>query len=91
MYDNLPLPWNIPHPIPSSILPKSQSLKLDYDRDGVLSDPASNDFFGGGREITLKQAEKALGTASMVTRWREAHPEEAGTETVSLDIRFILS
>ncbi|TEY40325.1 hypothetical protein BOTCAL_0438g00040 [Botryotinia calthae] len=80
MYDNLPLPWNIPHPIPSSILPSSQFLKLDYDRDGILSDPESDDFFFGGREVTLKQAEKSLETASMVTRWREAHPETVGTE-----------
>ncbi|RAL63178.1 hypothetical protein DID88_004257 [Monilinia fructigena] len=56
------------------------SLKLDYDRDGMLSDSSSNDFFGGGREVTLMQAEKGLSTASMVTRWREAHPEKAGTE-----------
>ncbi|KAF7892988.1 uncharacterized protein EAF02_000526 [Botrytis sinoallii] len=80
MYDNLPLPWNIPHPIPSSILPQSQFLKLDYDRDGILSNPESDDFFFGGREVTLKQAEKSLETASMVTRWREAHPEAVGTE-----------
>ncbi|KAI9650309.1 hypothetical protein NHQ30_000322 [Ciborinia camelliae] len=80
MYDDLPLPWNIPHPIPSAILPESQFVKLDYDRDGVLSDPKSNDFFGGGREVSLKQAESALSTASMVTRWREAHPKEANTE-----------
>ncbi|KAM0154383.1 hypothetical protein ACHAQE_007244 [Botrytis cinerea] len=80
MYDNLPLPWNIPHPIPSSVLPESQFLKLDYDRDGILSDPESDDFFFGGREVTLKQAEKSLETASMVTRWREAHPEMVGTE-----------
>ncbi|KAF7928502.1 uncharacterized protein EAE98_005558 [Botrytis deweyae] len=80
MYDNLPLPWNIPHPIPSSILPQSHFLKLDYDRDGILSNPESDDFFFGGREVTLKQAEKSLETASMVTRWREAHPEAVGTE-----------
>ncbi|TGO64156.1 hypothetical protein BCON_0008g00030 [Botryotinia convoluta] len=80
MYDNLPLPWNIPHPIPSSILPQSQFLKLDYDRDGILSNPESDDFFFGGREVTLQQAEKSLETASMVTRWREAHPEAVGTE-----------
>ncbi|KAF7958840.1 hypothetical protein EAE96_002371 [Botrytis aclada] len=80
MYDNLPLPWNIPHPIPSSILPQSQFLKLDYDRGGILSNPESEDFFFGGREVTLTQAEKSLETASMVTRWREAHPEAVGTE-----------
>ncbi|KAJ8070035.1 hypothetical protein OCU04_000436 [Sclerotinia nivalis] len=84
MYDYLPLPWNIPHPIPSSTFPESQFLKLDFDRDGILSDPTSNDFFGGGREVTLKEAEKALATANMVTRWREAHPEKAGTEEASL-------
>lgn len=88
MYDNLPLPWNIPHPIPSSVLPESQFLKLDYDRDGILSDPESDDFFFGGREVTLKQAEKSLETASMVTRWREAHPEMVGTEKDVLKLQM---
>ncbi|APA06737.1 hypothetical protein sscle_02g015070 [Sclerotinia sclerotiorum 1980 UF-70] len=80
MYDHLPLPWNIPHPIPASTFPPWQFLKLDFDREGILSDAKSNDFFGGGREVTLKDVEETLGTANMVTRWREAHAEKAETE-----------
>ncbi|TGO89911.1 hypothetical protein BPOR_0087g00030 [Botrytis porri] len=88
MYDHLPLPWNIPHPIPSSILPPSQFLKLDYDRDGILSNLESDDFFFSGREVTLEQVEKSLETASMVTRWREAHPDAVGTEKDVLKIHM---
>jgi hypothetical protein len=31
-------------------------------------------------EYSLEVAKQALGTVSAVTRWREAHPELAGTE-----------
>jgi hypothetical protein len=76
MYDNLPLPWTIPSPV--TAFPKDQFVKHAYDRDGILSNGVS--FFGGGMEVTLEQAEKGLGTASMVTRWREANPDLAGTD-----------
>ena len=36
-------------------------------------------FFGGGRESSLEDVERGLSTASMVTRWRAAHPDLVGT------------
>ena len=75
MYDDLPLPWTITTPVKA--FPKSVFVKHDYDRDGLLSNGVS--FFGGANTQTLDEARKGLGTASMVTRWRAAHPELAGT------------
>lgn len=37
-------------------------------------------FFLGDEQITLGRLQEQLGTASMVTRWREANPELVGTE-----------
>ncbi|TVY21340.1 hypothetical protein LARI1_G001342 [Lachnellula arida] len=77
MYDNLPLPWTVSPPVPS--FSKSDYVKHDYDRDGILSNGKT--FFSGGK-VTRKLAdiEQTLATASMVTRWREAHPDLVGTE-----------
>lgn len=76
MYDDLPLPWTILKPV--TAFPKSSFVKHEYDREGVLSDGVS--FFGGASESTLDEIEKQFSTASMVTRWREAHPNLAGTD-----------
>ena len=76
MYDDLPLPWTLHTPVEE--FPKSGFTKHDYDRDGVLSNGVS--FFSGGETRTLSEAREGLGTASMVTRWRAAHPELVGTE-----------
>jgi trans-aconitate 3-methyltransferase len=76
MYDDLDLPWTIPNPV--TAFPQSSFVKYGYDRDGVLSNGVS--FFGGGRESSLDEMEKGYGTASMVTRWREAHPDLVGTD-----------
>ena len=35
---------------------------------------------GGGLTVDLDTMERILGTASPVQRWREAHPDAAGTE-----------
>ncbi len=76
MYDDLLLPWTVP--IPIEAFPKSEFVKHDYDRDGILSNGVC--FFSGDSTETLEDAEKGMGTASMVTRWRAAHPELVGTE-----------
>lgn len=76
MYDDLPLPWTIVNPVKA--FPESSFVKHTYDRDGILSNGVS--FFGGGAVSTLDEIEKGLGTASMVTRWREAHPDLVGTD-----------
>lgn len=76
MYDDLLLPWNASPPV--AAFPESLCVKHDYDRGGVLTNGKS--FFGGGKEVTLQQIEMGYSTASMVTRWRDAHPELVGTE-----------
>lgn len=93
MYDNLILPWQIDNHdgnqsghAASLAFPESDFVRHEWDRDGVLSN--GQDFFladgaPNGDEsgaTTLDDLEDRLGTASMVTRWREAHPDLAGTE-----------
>lgn len=78
MYDHLPLPWTCNDSSLEMAFPQSQFRRFDWDRDGILSD--GEDFFGGSQEVPMAYYEKAVGTASQVTRWREAHPELVGTE-----------
>ncbi len=74
LYAELPLPWDAQ----VAGFDESSFLRREWDVDGILSN--GQDFFGGTDERTLASLEKALGTASMVTRWNEAHPELAHTE-----------
>jgi hypothetical protein len=76
MYDDLPLPWNV-SPLVSDF-PESKFVKLDYDREGVLSNGVS--FFNNDEKESLDDIENGLGTASMVTRWRAANPDLVGTD-----------
>jgi len=76
LYDNLELPWAADPT--QTAFPKDKFRRFDWDRGGVLSD--GKDFFGGSHEYPMAVLEQALGTASSVTRWREAHPELTGTE-----------
>ena len=75
-YDHLLLPWNCSPPIDG--FQESGFERLEWDRDGRLSDPEH--FFLGDNVFTLERMQKRLTTASTVTRWREAHPHLAGTE-----------
>ena len=52
-------------------------MRREWDRDGELTD--GEEFFAGGKEVSLEELEKSLGTASMVTRWRAANPRIAYT------------
>ena len=45
MYDNLPLPWEVSPPVPE--FAKSDYVKHDYDRDGILTNGKT--FFSGGK------------------------------------------
>ena len=76
LYDDLELPWTAdPN---QTAFPRDEYRRVEWDRDGVLSD--GKDFLGGSLAYTLEQYERGLGTASAVTRWREARPELVGTE-----------
>ncbi|PYH93994.1 hypothetical protein BO71DRAFT_450354 [Aspergillus ellipticus CBS 707.79] len=76
MYDALPLPWTVSPAVPK--FPEADFVRHEWDRDGVLTD--GKEFFSGGGETTVDGLERGLGTASMVTRWREANPWLVGTE-----------
>ncbi|KAH8701651.1 S-adenosyl-L-methionine-dependent methyltransferase [Talaromyces proteolyticus] len=85
MYDNLILPWQTGDSALSAAFPESDFVRREWDRDGILSD--GKEFFGKSTaddpdagKTMLSSLEKGLDTASMVTRWREAHPELVGTE-----------
>jgi trans-aconitate 3-methyltransferase len=82
MYDNLPLPWTISNPV--TAFPRERYVRLEWDREGVLSNGET--FFGSSEEAPIDDLLKGLGTASMVTRWREANPELAGTEKDALTL-----
>lgn len=75
-YDHLLLPWSCNPPVDGFL--ESGFTRLEWDRDGKLSDPVH--FFLGDEVVTIERLQKILGTSSMVTRWREAHPQLAGTE-----------
>lgn len=75
-YANLLLPWTCDPAVEG--FSQAGFTRLEWDRDGHLSDP--DHFFLGDRRMTLTQAEQHLGTSSMVTRWREANPQLAGTD-----------
>jgi len=75
-YDNLPLPWDIRPPVEG--FSQAGFTRLDWDRDGQLSEP--DHIFLGDEHVTLAKVQAKFSTASMVTRWREAHPELANTE-----------
>lgn len=76
MYDNLQLPWQ--NSLPVKEFPESLYVKHEFNRNGTVLE--GNDFFSGNEEQSLEGLEKALVTASMVTRWREANPNLAGTQ-----------
>ncbi len=72
-YASLPLPWTLPQPV------------ADFDEATFFRKDSGwgqgQEFtIGQGHKIGMDMAEKILGTASPVTRWREAHPDAVGTE-----------
>ncbi|KAF7362434.1 S-adenosyl-L-methionine-dependent methyltransferase [Mycena venus] len=76
LYAKLPLPWTCDPPIAE--FDQSSFIRREWDVDGVLTN--GQDFFAGGGETTRADLGSALGTASMVTRWREANPWLANGE-----------
>ena len=86
MYDNLTMPWD-PR---TNAFPSHRFVRYEWNRNGNLEDEDLH-LFGGGKEVMLKELGEILGTASMVTRWREANAELVGTDNdcASLTMREI--
>lgn len=82
-YDTLPLPWTLEKSVASSFDQASFTRK-DWDRNGVPSsaeaDGSPGPFLFGSAKSSVAKIEAALGSSSMVIRWREAHPDRAGTD-----------
>ncbi|KAJ6006425.1 S-adenosyl-L-methionine-dependent methyltransferase [Penicillium sp. IBT 35674x] len=77
-YDNLPLPWTIGDDVVEKAFSKAAFVRMEWDRDGILTD--GENFFDGSDEMTVNEISDSLQTASMVTRWREAHPDLVNTD-----------
>ncbi|KAK2607514.1 hypothetical protein N8I77_006180 [Diaporthe amygdali] len=75
-YRDLVLPWERGYT--ASLFDEKSFKRLEWDVGGHLTDGA--DFFGGSEETTLAEIRDGMSTASMVTRWRDAHPELVGTD-----------
>ncbi|GME35882.1 Methyltransferase domain-containing protein [Neofusicoccum parvum] len=77
-YKDLQLPWQSDDPTPE--FPEERFERHLFNLDGAMDGPDGKDYFGGSQTVTLKQLEKMMGTASIVTKWRDDHPEDVGTE-----------
>jgi SAM-dependent methyltransferase len=77
LYIDLPLPWTLAQPVPD--FDESTFYRKEWNNDASAE---GDEFFVGKQTVTLDldTLEKMLGTASPVTRWREAHPDAVGTE-----------
>ena len=76
-YRTLPLPWTISPPVEE--FPEAKFLRKEWNAEGKL-EPGEDDFTMGSMRVSLDQWEKMFSTASMVTRWREDHPDLLNTD-----------
>ncbi|KAH7037879.1 methyltransferase domain-containing protein [Microdochium trichocladiopsis] len=75
-YSELLLPWTIDHPVPEFDAASFQRLiwvpEGEAVQEGELAVPIET--------LTMDDLERIADTMSPITRWREAHPDLAGTE-----------
>ena len=76
LYINLPLPWTIDRPVAE--FDETTFVRKEWNKGGDCAE--NEEFFMGAQTLTLDMLEKALGTGSPITRWRQAHPDAVGTE-----------
>ena len=76
-YVDLTLPWDLSPPAAGFSNHEASFSRIEKNLDGQLG--SEKEFFLGDKHVTLEELSKTLGTASMVLRWREAHPALAGT------------
>lgn len=77
LYVELPLPWTLKTPVME--FDKETFVRKEWgtDTEGALP---GDQFFTGPQQADMNTLELVLGTTSPVTRWREAHPDDVGTE-----------
>jgi trans-aconitate 3-methyltransferase len=89
MYRELGMPWDMDVGPGGGDLgfPREKFVRKEWDVNGEVG--VGEKFFRGHEVVSLEQFAAGCGTASMVTRWREAHPELVGTgeDIVSVTVR----
>ena len=58
--------------------PREELVRREWNVDGEVG--VGERFFRGHEVVSLERFAEGCGTASMVTRWRQAHPELVGTD-----------
>ncbi|OAX78949.1 hypothetical protein ACJ72_06740 [Emergomyces africanus] len=76
LYSDLQLPWTAGS---ASEFDESSLIRKVWDGTGD-DDGDSRRFLMNQVKVDLNTLEKMIGTGSPITRWREAHPDTAGTE-----------
>ena len=76
LYKNLDMPWDASPPVQE--FAKEDMKWLEWNVNGLQA--GEEDFFLGTERGSLEVLGKRCATMSMVTRWREAHPELAHTQ-----------
>lgn len=59
---------------------ESTLLRREWNATDITSKPEDNPF-ADRQQLDLNRVEKALGTMSQVTRWREVHVEAVSTDS----------
>lgn len=77
LYMGLPLPWEVEPAVAE--FDEASFVRREWGTGAEGSLPATQ-FLASSPPASLDAMEKVLGTTSPVIRWREAHPELAGTE-----------
>ncbi|KAF2113509.1 S-adenosyl-L-methionine-dependent methyltransferase [Lophiotrema nucula] len=72
----LGLPWTIPNPVETFEEASFRRQEWGTDEKSLPTD----EYYNIRQDLSLASVEMVLGTASPVIRWREAHPEKAGTK-----------
>ncbi|KAI0157983.1 S-adenosyl-L-methionine-dependent methyltransferase [Hypoxylon sp. FL1284] len=86
LYVDLPLPWTLEAPVEA--FDEASFVRKEWNKRKEGED---GELLGTGGMITPGQFEQINETSSMVSRWREAHPDKAGTgEDVNRRLRRMM-
>ena len=78
LYVDLPLPWTLDTPVEG--FDKASLVRREWNKAREYYEADQKEDLGLGATVTAEQFASLVNTNSSVIRWREAHPEKAGTE-----------
>lgn len=85
LYDDVVMPWELSSPCHA--FTEASYTRHVWNENGMWEQ--NGRYVCEERVVTLDEAEKAMGTVSPVTRWREAHPELVNTDEDCVRAAFI--